>query len=65
MDEEKPVKPISVGMRQAAKMVGISDWKLKPLVYSGRIASFLIGRRRLIPVKELERYVEECLEAAK
>jgi len=46
--------PITVNVATAARLVGVSRAALYPLVMSGDIPSFKVGRRRLVPVAGLE-----------
>jgi excisionase family DNA binding protein len=56
--------PALLGYDEAQKYLGgLSRSKLKALVASGVLKSLTIGRRRLLPVIELDRYVAERLAA--
>ena len=50
---------LSVSMEEAAKMLGLSERKIFSLVKSGEIKHKHAGRRVLISVKELERWLEK------
>lgn len=50
-------EPITVDVATAARLVGVSRAALYPLVMSGDIPSFKLGRRRLVPVAGLEEWV--------
>lgn len=50
-------EPVAVDVATAAKIVGVSRAALYPLVMSGDIPSFKVGRRRLVPVAGLEAWV--------
>lgn len=48
---------ITVDVATAAKLVGLSRAAFYPLVMSGDVPSFKVGRRRLVPVAGLESWV--------
>jgi len=50
-------EPITVDVATAAKLVGLSRAAFYPLVMSGDVPSFKVGRRRLVPIAGLERWV--------
>lgn len=56
--------PLLVSVEKAAEMLSISRKQVYREMASGKIKSVLIGKRRLIPTKELERYVGELRERA-
>lgn len=43
----------------AADRLGLSVWTLRDWIQNGKIASNKLGRRRLIPVSEIERLIKE------
>jgi excisionase family DNA binding protein len=43
----------------AGNRYGLSGWTIRRWAYSGKIGSVKLGKRLLIPVKELERLVSE------
>lgn len=47
---------IAVDVETAAQMLGISRAALYPLVMSGDVPSFKVGRRRLVPVEPLRHW---------
>jgi excisionase family DNA binding protein len=49
---------LAVTVPEAADMIGISESKLSQLLAAGDIAKVKIGRRTVIRVAELERYLE-------
>lgn len=59
---QKPVTPISVGVEEAARLIGIARSMLYEMLARGEIQSFKVGRRRLILMKELERHVTALAE---
>jgi excisionase family DNA binding protein len=54
-----PVPRISLGIADAAIAMGVSETTIKGWLRERRIGCYREGRRRLIPVSELERYSRE------
>ena len=50
-----PIKRIAYSVAEACGLIGISRSKLYQLIASGELGSKKIGRRRLIPAKDLDR----------
>ena len=48
--------PIFITVKQAAKMLGISDWSMYQLLDAGEVESRYQGRRRLVLVTSLHTY---------
>lgn len=61
--ESEPVS-LAVSPAVAARMIGISRGKLYQLLYQEEIPSFLVGRRRCVPVAALQRWMDEQVAAA-
>ncbi len=59
-DSPLEIPPLAVSVAQAAALVGVSRARLYPLILSGEIPSFLVGRRRLVPVAHLKDWVAHC-----
>jgi excisionase family DNA binding protein len=57
MNLHNPVKPLSVGIEDAARLIGVARSMFYEIVSRGEIESFKLGRRRLVLVKELEAYI--------
>ena len=53
------MRPLAVDVGEAASMLGISESMLWTLLRSGAIARVKIGRRTVIRIVELDRYLEE------
>ena len=51
-------EPISVGVNDAASMIGVSRSKLYELIKSGEIKTFEGGGRTLIKVSDLRAWVD-------
>lgn len=55
---------IAVDVETAAEMLGISRGALYPLVMSGDVPSFKVGRRRLVPIDGLRAWAATQIDAA-
>lgn len=53
-----PPTPISVSVKRAGEMVGLSTWQIRDLCNRGLIESGYQGRRRLVDVDSLRAYVK-------
>jgi excisionase family DNA binding protein len=58
-----PAARVSVEPLVAAEMLGIGRTMVFELLRRGDLPSYTIGRRRLIPVAAIERFVEERVAA--
>jgi excisionase family DNA binding protein len=47
----------------AANYLSATNWFVETLVREGTVRSFILGKRRVIDVKELDRFVDELAEA--
>jgi hypothetical protein len=54
-----------LSISEFAQAVGIGQTLAKKLVRGGEVISVLIGHRRLIPVREVEVYVQSLISEAK
>jgi excisionase family DNA binding protein len=52
------MEEIAIGIKDAAKAVGLSHWTLRQYIRQGKIAAVRIGRRVLVEPGELQRLVE-------
>jgi excisionase family DNA binding protein len=57
--ETLPIEPLQISVREASKILGISQRTLWNIVKTGDIAVNRIGHRVLFPLQELRRYVNE------
>lgn len=57
MNLQASMNPLSVGVEDAARMIGVARSMLYELLARGEIESFKLGRRRLVLVKNLEAYI--------
>jgi excisionase family DNA binding protein len=58
------IAPLAVSVADAGKALGISRTFAYELVNDGTIRTIELGRRRLVPVVELERLVTDLLAVA-
>ena len=52
-------EPLLMGVREAARLLGIGRDSAYALIREGRLPAVRIGRRILVPRAALERWVEE------
>ena len=50
---------MAVGVAEAARRLGVSPRTVATLLATGELSSRRIGRRRVIPVRALERFLNE------
>lgn len=50
--------PITVSVKTAGEMVGLSSWQVRQLLEDGLVVSRYQGRRRLVDVDSLRSYIE-------
>jgi excisionase family DNA binding protein len=55
------VTPLAVSPRKAAKYLDVGHDAIYQLLHEGRLRSVKLGRRRLIPLSELERFLADEL----
>ncbi|WP_323157650.1 helix-turn-helix domain-containing protein [Pseudomonas fulva] len=58
MESSTPLKPISVGVDEAARLIGVARSMLYAMIARGELETFKLGKRRLIRVKTLEAFVK-------
>ena len=59
-DQETPhMKPICVTPEEAARVLGIGRTFVYQLLATGKLESFKLGRRRLVPIDAIERLIAE------
>lgn len=51
------VTPLSVGVDESARLIGIARSMMYEILARGEIQSFKVGRRRLILLKDLEAFI--------
>jgi len=59
--DTKPA-PIAVGVRDAAKMIGVSPRLVTQLIEKSKLPSFKLGERRLIRTDDLRAFVDSQLQ---
>lgn len=58
MNHRDLVSPLSVGVDESARLIGVARSMMYEILASGDLQSFKIGRRRLILVKDLEVFID-------
>ncbi|WP_371917671.1 helix-turn-helix domain-containing protein [Pseudomonas gelidaquae] len=58
MNQTNLLAPISVGIEEAARLIGVARSMLYEMIKKGEIQTFKLGRRRLVRVKTLEAFVK-------
>ena len=58
------MEEIAIGIRDAAKAVGLSVWTLRAWIRQGKVAAVRLGRRVMIEPGELHRMVQAGKKAA-
>jgi excisionase family DNA binding protein len=53
-----PPERLTLSIEQAASCIGVSRRTITAMLADGRLRSVAIGRRKLIPLTELQRLVE-------
>jgi excisionase family DNA binding protein len=53
------MEEIAIGIREAAKAVGLSVWTLRGWIRHGRLRSVRLGRRVMLEPEELRKLVEQ------
>jgi excisionase family DNA binding protein len=61
--KQKPVLRLAVTVAEAAQMTTLSQDMVRDEIRAGRLKVTRVGRRVLIPVAELERFVNEGARA--
>lgn len=51
--------PLAYSAKQAATLLGLSEWTIYRYAHSGRLPSMRVGRRLLIPRAALEQYLAQ------
>ncbi len=57
MNHQPSINPLSVGVEDGARLIGVARSMFYEILARGEIESFKLGRRRLVLVKELEAYI--------
>jgi excisionase family DNA binding protein len=52
------MEPKAVNVTEAAKVLGLHPHTVRGMVEDGRLYSVRVGKRILIPVRELDRFLE-------
>ena len=57
MNGQLAVNPLSVGVEDGARMIGVARSMFYEILARGELKSFKLGRRRLVLVKDMEAYI--------
>ena len=57
MNHQSAVNPLSVGVEDGARMIGVARSMFYEILARGELKSFKLGRRRLVLVKDMEAYI--------
>jgi excisionase family DNA binding protein len=60
MNSVVDTKPIAVSITRAASLVGLSKWTIRAYARSGKLPVARFGKRVLIPMSALERFVKDA-----
>lgn len=58
MNQNSSLDPISVGVEDAARLIGVARSMFYEMIANGEIHTFKLGRRRLVRVKTLEAFIK-------
>ena len=64
MDHPTPITPRVLRVEEAARALGIGRSLLYELIRSGRLRSFKVGSRRLIPASAIDEAIATLTEEA-
>lgn len=57
MNRYQAITPLSVGVEDGARLIGVARSMFYEMLARGEIESFKLGRRRLVLVKNLEMFI--------
>jgi excisionase family DNA binding protein len=57
------VNPMLLGIREAAERLGISESCCRQMAYAGELPVMRVRRRLMVPVKQLEEWIDREFEA--
>lgn len=60
VDFREPYQAALISVERAAELLGdLSPWTIRKWILEGKILSNKLGRRRLVPLSEIDRLIEE------
>ncbi len=59
MKQEPKPTPLAVSLDDAAKMMSVSIYTVRRLVKAGKLRSAKVGRRVVITIREMERFLND------
>lgn len=57
MNHENALNPLSVGVENGARMIGVARSMFYEILARGELKSFKLGRRRLVLVKDIDAFI--------
>lgn len=57
MNQYQAINPLSVGVEDGARLIGVARSMFYEILARGEIESFKLGRRRLVLVKNIEVFI--------
>jgi excisionase family DNA binding protein len=60
-EEKQPAQRLAMSTEEAAEALGISRAEIYRMLQRRQLAGIKLGRRRLVPMRELERLISEHL----
>ena len=64
MAKQTDSNPLTISPDKAANKLGLAPNIVRNMIYNGELPSIRVGKRWLIPVKALERWVEDQTKRA-
>lgn len=58
------LQPMAVNITEAARLIGVSPRSAWTLADEGKLRTFKVGTRRLVSVKEIDRFIDAMTDAA-
>jgi excisionase family DNA binding protein len=55
--KQEPMVRLAVTLAEACSMTSLSIWTIRKAIKSGQLKTTKVGRRVLVPMRELERFV--------
>jgi len=52
------LEPLTVGVREAARLLGISHWSIRRWIRLGRLPAVKLGRRTVVELAVLQRFID-------
>ena len=59
MNNSEKLEPLLLGVQDAGKVLGISQFTVRAWIYQGKLPYLKLGTRTLVPYEELKKIVNE------